>query len=444
LIISAFPSLTPEQVVNLLLTSADDTGATGVDTTTGRGKLDIAKAFQPLGTVAAPLTAGGSDVPLNTTLGVSGAAFGDGLVRQSAALSTVGFDDLGRAFRVDLASRWALGPRTPVTSSTPAPGLWGRASWQGRSHAYVGWGFGPDDQALHTPEGLKRPQTSTFLFQTAVTKRVTLGFSRNVTVLAPATPADGSGFLDFAGSQTGEAIGLRLSPGLSISLAAQGGTVDLGPTYGESNRQAYLVRLDGVRGDVSGAMSLGTISETGAVLGLAWSKAIGGTPDSATSFLSVAGTWYGPHGLQVGGEAEVGQTATATSSGWMQLSAPLTTSAFAVGAKLPISAKWLNSILPEARAQLGLTVRQPLRVETGTFTVALPTANAWGRSSLGYATRSFDPAPSGREIDVEASYRVWSGARFSAQATLAYENQPGHSASAAPAVVASAGVRLRF
>jgi len=52
LLAQAFPNLTGQQIVNLLLTSARDAGAAGTDAIYGRGILDIARAFAPAGTTS--------------------------------------------------------------------------------------------------------------------------------------------------------------------------------------------------------------------------------------------------------------------------------------------------------------------------------------------------------------------------------------------------------
>ena len=52
LLAQAFPNLTGRQIAQILLSSAFDAGAPGTDPIFGRGILDIAKAFQPLGATA--------------------------------------------------------------------------------------------------------------------------------------------------------------------------------------------------------------------------------------------------------------------------------------------------------------------------------------------------------------------------------------------------------
>ncbi|MEG2313436.1 S8 family peptidase, partial [Brevundimonas sp.] len=63
----AFPNLTGRDIVDILLTSAADAGDTGTDIVWGRGKLDIQRAFQPIGRTSSPratsATAIGLDVP---------------------------------------------------------------------------------------------------------------------------------------------------------------------------------------------------------------------------------------------------------------------------------------------------------------------------------------------------------------------------------------------
>src|SRR6185369_3356225 len=45
LMAQAFPNLTGSEIVNILFSSADDLGITGVDSTYGHGRLNIARAF---------------------------------------------------------------------------------------------------------------------------------------------------------------------------------------------------------------------------------------------------------------------------------------------------------------------------------------------------------------------------------------------------------------
>ena len=48
----AFPNLTGKQIVSILFQTADDLGAAGVDSTYGNGRLNIQRAFAPIGTTS--------------------------------------------------------------------------------------------------------------------------------------------------------------------------------------------------------------------------------------------------------------------------------------------------------------------------------------------------------------------------------------------------------
>src|SRR5690606_18767581 len=110
LLLDAFPNLTGREAVEILLQTARDAGAAGVDDVYGRGLLDIAQAFQPIGATAVP-TASGASVSVTTQrFAYTGAAFGDAL-RQGAGLGTVGRDAFDRLFRVDLAASFGEAPR---------------------------------------------------------------------------------------------------------------------------------------------------------------------------------------------------------------------------------------------------------------------------------------------------------------------------------------------
>ena len=52
LMAQAFPNLTGKQIVSILFQTADDLGAAGVDSIYGHGRLNIQRAFQPIGTTS--------------------------------------------------------------------------------------------------------------------------------------------------------------------------------------------------------------------------------------------------------------------------------------------------------------------------------------------------------------------------------------------------------
>ncbi len=107
----AFPSLTPTQIVDLLLTTATDLGAPGIDAVYGRGLLNLSQATVPLGVMrlATPGGPAASSATVPSSGIALGAAFGDALSKSSLALGA--FDDYDRVYQVNLRDFVAQAPR---------------------------------------------------------------------------------------------------------------------------------------------------------------------------------------------------------------------------------------------------------------------------------------------------------------------------------------------
>ncbi|MBA3898552.1 MAG: S8 family serine peptidase, partial [Sphingomonadaceae bacterium] len=113
LIAQAFPTLTPAQIVDLLLRTATDLGDPGTDAVYGRGELNLARAFAPQGQTSLS----GSTVPVSLTANATlSAPMGD--AAQTGMAATIR-DSYGRDFAVDLSPTIARSPR----ASRLAPGL---------------------------------------------------------------------------------------------------------------------------------------------------------------------------------------------------------------------------------------------------------------------------------------------------------------------------------
>jgi len=117
LLMQAFPNLTARQALAILFDTARDAGDPGTDIVYGRGLLDLAGAFRPVGTTSTPMANGGA-VNTSTEPGsFIGGAFGDAFSRQDA-LNTVVFDAYDRMFAVQLGGAY---PTAPSRSYQPAP-----------------------------------------------------------------------------------------------------------------------------------------------------------------------------------------------------------------------------------------------------------------------------------------------------------------------------------
>ena len=91
---------------------------------------------------------------------------------------------------------------------------------------------------------------------------------------------------------------------------------------------------------------------------------------------------------------------------------------------------------------LTLSLAQPLRVEDGALAVMAPTATKYGRQSLRFERREFEPTPSGRELRLGLGYSYRRGEALSALGEVLYVEEPGHVAGAEPQTVLRFGVRV--
>jgi hypothetical protein len=439
LVMDAFPGLTPLEVVNLLLTTTDDTGAPGTDSVNGRGRLNVGRAFQPIGPLAVPLAAGASPVTAQAPLGVAGAAFGDGLSRQTEAWSMVGFDQFRRAFPVQLAGNWlsaGAGP-SPIAE---APKLW-RSSATGEG-VRMQMAFA-DDIA---PDSLRSPLARADLEQSAT--RIDASLASGLTVSFAAHGAntiyregDAVGHLDSINADMSLRLTRQLNDNVSLSFIAQEG-VGSGSLLSEpSRRTATAARASLSLGGQGADLTFGSVREESGVLGLTWASGLGETPPGETRFAGVdlhfrpMADWR----VNVGGEYGVADLAGA---GWLTVQAPLRTSAFSLQVIHPYTPDWFAPFGAEGEGAFTLSLSQPLRVEDGLLSFMAPTATRYGLRSLRYEERQFSPTPSGRELRLGLGYTFSAGNALSAFGEALYVTEPGHVQSAAPESMLRMGVRV--
>lgn len=111
---------------------------------------------------------------------------------------------------------------------------------------------------------------------------------------------------------------------------------------------------------------------------------------------------------------------------------------------------WTSAFTAEVRrwlgkhSQAGLSLSQPLRVERASVDLNLPVAREPGTGRIVRAKRRVDLEPSGRQLDVEASFARRIGSEGLLRLELVRSHEPGHVRNAKPAWEAAAGLRLRW
>ncbi len=440
LMAQAFPNLTGKQIVEILLGSANDLGAAGVDNVYGHGALNIARAFQPVGATA--LADSQTAVSL-TDNGDMPAASGDAVTTKS--LGAVILDGYSRAYVLNLARTLNVAqPDSPLARSLRNDIRVGSASagpvsiaMTVRERRDLPYGFEVARMGIG-PEEVRKSQLLAGSAVARVDRKtaVAFGFAEGAKSMQRRLQGVAAGsFLiarDAAGdsgfnARTNGSMALRREIGKTgITFAGETGDVwqDVKTSASGSPYRLTSVAVD--RGFGRNWLSVGMtrLEEKQSLLGGRMSNVLGG--GGATSlFLDAEARHEFGKGLSASLTARRGWTGFAAGK-------------FQTGAYAFDLAK--IGLLGGAD-RLALRFSQPLRVEHGGFAMWLPTSYDYATGTATNSLRTMSLSPSGRELDTELSYgsgllggKAWVGGN------LFYRRQPGHIAASPDDV----GAALRF
>lgn len=368
-----------------------------LSSTLGRGLMDLDAATAPVGTMSLVLgnrlNSGGPPAQLSHFS--PGQAMGDGMRRSLAGQQIALFDALDAPFWVD-AGHFV---REPARA-----GLATRLSrWLAERESDSAGGPVSGEGEIALAEGAG-PAGS----------RLRFGFGR-----------PGAGHMG-------------LAPHTATTQARLGNTVLAAFASAGSGGEAGVHRMDGDThgitlawrpADKAASLRAGWIGETGALFGSSAEGAFGRL-SSSLNFVGASGA-FDAGGWRLDAAAEFGR-ATPDAAGGM----------LADGGKGASSTAFSAAA---ARAfgngTLRLSVRQPLRIESGRLRASLPV----GRTPEGAVERRQVPvglAPSGRQVDfgIDWTEAVAPGAIWKAGAIVSHE--PGHNAGRGPEVILLAGLRV--
>jgi hypothetical protein len=417
LLAEAFPNLTGQQIVNLLLTTATDMDAPGTDNVSGRGTLNLAKAFAPQGTMS--LAGSTASVSLASN-GVLSPAMGDA---KGGLQGVVFLDSYERAYETDLG-------RTLSRPARDAPlhaALDGRYSTKSAalgplavSVTMIREPHGPTEAGLQ-PMALSEEQarTAKAMAATAVGRlslktAVALGLSEGgralrqrlsnqpgKAFLVARDPAADNGFH----ARTNSSIGIRHDFGpLALTLTSEAGEVHDPYPAQRSGRSAYRTtaifadrRVGRIRFSLGGSL----LDEEATILGGRFSSAFssaGSTSGFADGAASLdLGRGWGAHASYRHGWTSV------RGGGALVRGGRLSSNAFALDLTKTGALAWNDRI--------GLRIMQPLRVRTGGLEIELPVGYDYATGAAAYQRRFLNLAPTGRELNYELSYGMplWGG-----------------------------------
>lgn len=416
---AAFPGVSSQDVVNRLLLTAADLGAVGVDSTFGRGRLDLEAAMAPVGPVGFPIGAT-VDGPV-TPLAATALDLGPGLAMNDAARELLGramtVDGMGFPFPVDLADGVSSKERNPGLAAFVGRRS-GSVTAAGLPHARLAAIVQDDDVAGSEAAFL----TTSFAQYERSDEIVPFSFSAEVaggaTIFA-SLHGGNEARLGLEEALRGRQAtflqhGEILSPYDRLLSASSGAGVSFNPAEGtdialsifgsfddEEEPETSLQRFDieqVLPRNVDLHLGLGLLQEEGAFLGSRASGAFGDETRARSQFLTIS--LVGPIADDIDwfttytrGRSSIGDADGALLSNWSDARSE------AFGAGLVIRD------LAADDDGLTLMIGQPFRQERAEVTVNLPVAREQD-GAVQTATQRIDLAPEAREIAAEIGYRL--------------------------------------
>jgi hypothetical protein len=438
LVAQAFPNMTGQQIVDLLLRTARDAGAPGVDAVYGRGILDIANAFTPQGT--AKLAGSSALLPLDDDVMVTGGAMGDAGTK--GTLGAVILDGYSRAFAVDFANKLRDAPLQPRLANALAAQTRNLAA--GNDTLSLAFTIDARRGAMWAaPLRLGRDDAErarvlagSLTARLSPGKRLAFGFrqgadgltaqlqgARSPAFLVAGAPGEDLGFTGI--DKTAVAMRQAIGP-FGLTLSAETGDAltaplrfgaELRPRREQERMQRLGASLGRSWGGLDAALGASWLREDRTVLGARFHDALGaGGADSL--FLDARAGWSVAPGWRLGAAMRGGYTTPA--SGGAIVGGRLLSSAFSLDLeKLGVFADG---------DRLAVRLAQPLRVESGGVRLNLPVDYDYATLTPTFATSTYALTPRGRELIGEVAWRgqLWGG---DAAASLFYRKDPGHYAS---------------
>ena len=401
LLLDAFPNLTGREAIEILLLTAREAGAPGVDLVYGRGLLDIAEAFKPVGSTSVQMRSGSTVEVTSQRFAYAGAAFGDAL-RRSPGLQTVGHDSFDRLFRVDLGAAFGQSPRgdtnrmpqlerRQATLTVDAP-LGGQLSLT--SSAAV------DDSAFD-PAALSSELTP--WLDERRREDVMVQFSNGVGAVAvwqgrngarsPFELGAGDGFASLAQVDRAWLGAVKVG---ELTFSADAGAGDRAMPFQSTEEEVTRYTRFAMTWDASDTASLtfatGGLDERMGPLGSFVPLGSGLEMPSDTRFGGVSGLFDLGSGLWL--DAEAGWSRTELVGQFLTLSEP------ALSSNWRVSLTTLCDTLGFGCRSLTWSISQPLRVESGQFSAWLADAPLEYFDPLTFSERRFSATPTGRQIDM--------------------------------------------
>lgn len=453
LVMEYAPYLTAQQTAEILLRSATDLGAAGVDDIYGHGLLNVGAALQPVGNTSVPSANGGSANTSNTTIAL-GSAFGNALQSNSLLAQGIMTDDYGRAFGFNMADR--------ITSADYNSGLANFISTTrdttvnsaqfGESTALT-TSFTADKTTmgqvrdLNQQDGLQGDVR--LALSTQATENMNLNYTHgyglgqtlglqmataNATANVVQASAMNNAYLGMLEGGNALSNTINLAEGLSLTLGAGMAEANSKLNDGEThNRTAYAAAVNYALGDFTLGLSAGQVQEANSTLDSASAGALAFGSGSTTNFVTISAALDLAAGLTLSASYQTGLTSIdATENSVIGDFRGLQSDSFAVALTADDVAQKNDS--------LTLAVSQPVRVNSGSAALNVATGVDAAGNVL-YTSERASLTPSGRQIDIQAGYSLALNENETLGLSTVGTLNPGHDSSRGPAF--SVGLRYQ-
>ncbi|WP_428631638.1 S8 family peptidase [Sphingopyxis sp.] len=416
LLAQAFPNLSSQQIVQLLYQSARDVGTAGADAVFGQGVLDIARAFQPVG--ATTLAGTATAVNLGSALGMLGGPMGDaGATRPGSTVGLVA-DGFGRAFSVDFGH--SLAQRRPDFKLSGALGGLVRQQVAASQATALSLVTAPRGDALAGLSFYDAQEARTLAASvvTRIDAQTRIGFAAGRGTGGMLAGERGeSGHAMLIGDGAHDGLGFAASPGFAMMIRHniyknQYFNIEMenGWVSGSRWQDDPLLRYRSGRDSRYQRLGAGWDSRVGPVrlaLGGAWLR------ESDSLLGARLGPLFGSGGAtSLVGDASVildMRNDWQIAAAWRQMRTRPDRAGLVAGGALWSSAFSFDvakSELFRSGDRAAIRFAQPLRVARGGIDLMLPIAHDYASGRTDFGRRTYNLAPTGRELVVEASYLV--------------------------------------
>lgn len=427
----AFSHLSSREIAEILLNTATDLGAAGVDSVYGHGLLNLSAATEPLGTTSVPT---GASVSSNSfTVSSSNinlsAAFGDAISTSSTTIGVL--DDYKRLYNVELSSL------THSSASITADDMFADFAEpliRNRNNITENMSFAFESVRPRDEVDIKEPDYESNEYSRAsfTVKSESSEFSVNYNIAA--NKAFGTSALqhDYASNLLSDTTAGNPVLGLVQRGLTTINRIDIDDKH-SLNMASFSGEQENVSGNISGfvgeilyntsdnlkfSFQAGYMFEDETFMGSAASGAFQLDDGVSTLFYNIATDFNLGNGINIFGSYNVAESELAAAEDSILSDVSnITFDSFSLGIAKHSSFS-SNDIA-------GFVISQPLRAKSGNVTITAPISrNIDG--DLFFQTSSISLSPTGREIDLEAFYSFAINNASSLKTSIMHRTQPGH------------------